>query len=75
MIHKEELHMMRLYSRAETAKKLGIGLATLDRLRAEGKIGFYQQRPNCEVQFTQVHIDRYLEHVERVPKRSYRKGG
>jgi hypothetical protein len=27
------------------------------------------------VQFTQVHIDRYLEHVERVPKRSYRKGG
>ena len=50
--------MMRLYSRAETAKKLGIGLATLDRLRAEGKIGFYQQRPNCKVQFTQVHIDR-----------------
>ena len=48
--------MMRLYSRAETAKKLGIGLATLDRLRAEGKIGFYQQRPNCKVQFTQVHI-------------------
>ena len=41
--------MMRLYSRAETAKKLGIGLATLDRLRAEGKIGFYQQRPNCKV--------------------------
>ena len=67
--------MMRLYSRAETAKKLGIGLATLDRLRADGKIGFYQQRPNCKVQFTQVHIDRYLEHVERAPKRSYRKRG
>jgi hypothetical protein len=27
------------------------------------------------VQFTQVHIDRYLEHVERTPKRSYRKRG
>ena len=75
MIHKGELHMMRLYSREETAKKLGIGLSTLDRLRAEGKIGFYQKRPNCKVQFTQAHIDRYLERVERMPKRVYRKRG
>ena len=65
--------MMRLYSRAETAKKLGIGLATLDRLRAEGKIGFYQQRPNCKVQFTQVHIDQYLQRVEQAPKSVVRR--
>ena len=67
--------MMRLYSREETAKKLGIGLSTPDRLRAEGKIGFYQKRPNCKVPFTQAHIDRYLERVEQMPKMVYRKHG
>ena len=66
---------MKLYSRKEAAELLGIGLTTLDALRETGRIGYYQRRPGCKVQFTQVHIDRYLEHVERAPKRSYRKRG
>lgn len=48
---------MRLYSRKEAAELLGIGLTTLDALRESGKIGFYQRRPGCKVQFTQTHID------------------
>lgn len=59
---------MRLYSRKETAELLGIGLTTLDTLREMGRIGFYQRRPGCKVQFTQAHIDRYLQQVEQTPK-------
>ena len=54
---------MKLYSRKETAELLGIGLTTLDALRETGRIGFYQRRPGCKVQFTQAHIDQYLQQV------------
>ena len=64
---------MRLYSRKEAAELLGIGLTTLDALRESGKIGFYQRRPGCNVQFTQTHIDRYLQQVEQSPRSVIRK--
>ena len=64
---------MRLYTRKETAELLGIGLTTLDALRETGRIGFYQRRPGCKVQFTQAHIDQYLQRVEQMPKRVVRR--
>ena len=64
---------MHLYSRKEAAELLGIGLTTLDALRETGKIGFYQRRPGCKVQFTQAHIDRYLQQVEQSPGSVIRK--
>lgn len=64
---------MRLYSRKETAELLGIGLTTLDTLRETGKIGFYQRRPGCKVQFTQTHIERYLQQVEQSPRSVIRR--
>lgn len=67
---------MRLYSRKEAAELLGVGLTTLDALRDSGRIGFYQRRPGCKVQFTQAHIDRYLEQVEQAPRSAgWRKRG
>jgi excisionase family DNA binding protein len=56
---------MQLYSRREAAKYLGIGLTTIDQLRVLGKIGFYQERPGCKVQFTQVQLDKYMSQHER----------
>ena len=64
---------MRLYSRKEAAELLGIGLTTLDALRESGKIGFYQRRPGCKVQFTQAHIYRYLQQMEQSPRSVIRK--
>ena len=64
---------MRLYSRKEAADLLGVGLTTLDALRQSGRIGFYQRRPGCKVQFTQAHIDRYLEQVEQSPRSAVRR--
>ena len=64
---------MLLYSRKEAADLLGVGLTTLDALRQSGRIGFYQRRPGCKVQFTQAHIDRYLEQVEQSPRIAVRR--
>ena len=64
---------MRLYSRKEAAELLGVGLTTLDALRDSGRIGFYQRRPGCKVQFTQAHIDRYLQQVEQSPRNIVRR--
>ena len=64
---------MRLYSRKEAAELLGVGLTTLDALRESGRIGFYQRRPGCKVQFTQTHIDQYLQRVEQAPRSTVRR--
>lgn len=56
---------MELFSRKETAKILGISVNTLDALRLDKRIGYYQVRPGCKVQFTQAHIDKYLKKSER----------
>ena len=54
-----------MFSRKETAKILGISLKTLDALREDKRIGYYQVRPGCIVQFTQAQIDKYLKKSER----------
>ena len=64
---------MKLYSRKETAELLGLGLTTLDALRDTGRLGYYQRRPGCKVQVTQVHIDQYLQRVEQAPKSVVRR--
>ncbi len=56
---------MELFSRKQAAEMLGVSLSTLDNLRNERKIGYYQKYPGCKVQFTQAHIDKYLKRVER----------
>ena len=56
---------MEMFSRKETAKILGISLKTLDALREDKRIGYYQVRPGCKVQFTQTQIDKYLKKSER----------
>ena len=45
---------MEFFSRKQTAKMLGVSLSTLDNLRQERKIGYYQKYPGCKVQFTQA---------------------
>ena len=60
---------MKLYSRIEAAALLGIGLTTLDKLRKEGKLSYYQATPGGKVQFTRSHLDAYLEQAERRAKR------
>ncbi len=57
--------LMEMFSRKETAKILGISLKTLDALREDKRIGYYQMRPGCKVQFTQAQIDKYLRKSER----------
>jgi len=57
---------MEFFSRKQTAKMLGVSLSTLDNLRQERKIGYYQKYPGCKVQFTQAHIDKYLKRVARI---------
>ena len=54
-----------MFSRKETAKILGISLKTLDALREDKRIGYYQMRPGSKVQFTQAQIDMYLRESER----------
>ena len=56
---------MEMFSRKGTAKILGISLKTLDALREDKRIGYYQVRPGCKVQFTQAQIDKYLKKSER----------
>ena len=56
---------MEMFSRKETAEILEISLKTLDALREDKRIGYYQVRPGCEVQFTQAQIDKYLKKSER----------
>ena len=61
---------MKLYTRQEAAKMLGVGLTTLDKLRNTGRLGYYQAVPGGKVQFTQAQLDAYLERSERKPTRS-----
>jgi len=59
---------LNMYSRKEAAEILGISLRTLDQLRKDRKIGFYQAREGHKVQFTQAHIDKYLKGLDHQPK-------
>lgn len=62
---------MKLYTRKEAAKMLGVGLTTLDKLRNTGRLGYYQATPGGKVQFKQEHLDAFLARSERCPSRGY----
>ena len=64
---------MTMYSRQEAAEILGVCVNTLDKMRRDRKIGYYQARPGCAVRFSQEHIDKYLKRVEEAPKELFRK--
>lgn len=66
---------MKLYTRREAAKMLGVGLTTLDKLRNTGKLGYYQAVPGGKVQFTEKQLDAFLTKAERQPKRGYHTNG
>ncbi len=59
---------MEFLNRKQAAEYLGISLTTLDNLRLEQKISFYQKNPGCKVQFSKAQLDKYLEKVEREAK-------
>ena len=61
---------MKLYTRIEAAALLGVGLTTLDKLRREGKLDYYQVTPGGKVQFTRAQLDAYLNRAERKAKRT-----
>ena len=64
---------MTMYLRQEAAEILGVCVNTLDKMRRDRKIGYYQARPGCAVRFSQEHIDKYLKRVEQDPKELFRK--
>ena len=49
-----------LYTRKQTAKLLGISIATLDTARKEGLISYIQYVPNGSVYFTNTGIQEYI---------------
>lgn len=64
---------MTMLTRQEAAAMLGVSLTTLDKMRRERRIGYYQARPGCVVKFSPAHIEKYLKRVERDPKDLSRK--
>lgn len=60
-----------LYNRQEAAEILGISVSTLDKLRSERKIGYYQMHSRCHIQFSQAHLDRFQKSIEVQPCREY----
>ena len=60
-----------LYARQEAAEILGVSLATLDKLRYERKIGYYQMHSRCRIKFSQAHLDRFLKALEVSPCREF----
>ena len=62
---------MEMYNRQEAAAILGISLNTLDKLREDKKIGYYQSCPGGKVQFTRRHIEQYWKRIESQPREKY----
>jgi excisionase family DNA binding protein len=62
---------MELFNRRETAAILGVSLTTLDKMRENKKIGYYQSCPGGKVQFTRKHIEQYWERIESSPREKY----
>lgn len=58
---------MELYNRQQAAKYLGITVRKLDELKAQRRIGYYQACPGGKVQFSQAHLDKYLQRIEKQP--------
>lgn len=58
---------MELLTRKEAAAELGISVNTLDKLREERKIGFYQTCYGGRVRFSRSHLEKYIEKIEKPP--------
>lgn len=56
-----------LLTRKEAAAELGISVNTLDKLREERKIGFYQTCYGGRVRFSRAHLEKYIEKIEKPP--------
>ena len=48
-------------------QELGISVNTLDKLREERKIGFYQTCYGGRVRFSRAHLEKYIEKIEKPP--------
>lgn len=64
----QEVFLLELYSRSQAAAMLGITVRKLDMLRANRLIGYYQPYPGGKVQFSQDHIEKYLQRIEKPPR-------
>ena len=62
---------MKYYTRKETAAILGVSLSTLDTMRKNRTIGFYQAVPGGKLHFTQRHIEHYWDRIEKEPREKY----
>ena len=60
-----------LYNRQEAAEYLGISVNTLDKLRYEKKIGYYQMHSRCHIKFSQAHLDQFQKAIEIAPCREF----
>jgi len=60
--------LLELYWRSQAAAMLGMTVGKLDRLRANRLIGLYQAYPGGKVQFSQDHIEKYLQRIEKPPR-------
>ena len=60
-----------LYTRKQAAEALGVSMTTLDKLRRERKIGYYQMHSRCWIRFSQAHLDQYLKALENTPCRAF----
>ena len=60
-----------LFNRRVMAATLGVSLTTLDKMRENKKIGYYQSCPGGKVQFTRKHIEQYWERIESEPREKY----
>jgi excisionase family DNA binding protein len=63
----------RLRSKPETARILGISLATLDRRIADGSIEYYKQ--GWRVMFGDAQIEAYLERCRNAPRHRHSARG
>ena len=64
----QEVFLLELYSRSQAAAMLGITVRKLDMLRANRLIGYHQPYPGGKVQFSQAHIEKYLQRIEKPPR-------
>lgn len=67
-ILSQEVFLLELYSRSQAAAMLGITVRKLDMLRTNRLIGYYQPYPGGKVQFSQAHIEKYLQRIEKPPR-------
>lgn len=59
---------MELYTRSQAAAMLGITVRKLDEIRSQRLIGYYQSCRGGKVQFSEAHLEKYLQRIEKSPR-------